>query len=266
MIEQLAEIGVITLMFIAGLETDIFGFKKSLNYSSGIALGGVALPLLLGYLTASFFGVGNHDTNLFVGVVLTATSVSITVRTLQEMDKLQSKPGYAILGAAIIDDLIGIVPVSFIIGLSTDTGSIVSTLVKIIIFFIFALLVGKVVGTGFNNYCIKIGQKQRIPIFAFAFCLAISYISERFFGVSAVTGAYIAGISLAASSSRDYILSKVNILSYMLLMPIFFVSIGLKSIITPSLPWLFIITLSAVAVAGKIFGCGIPAKLFGFDT
>lgn len=270
-ITSLAEIGVIVLMFQAGLETDIEELKKSGFSSFIIALFGVLVPLILGVIVALFF---NKDIleNLFIGVLLTATSVSITVETLQEMGKLKSKAGTAILGAAIIDDILGIILLSIITSVGNSgtfsISTIISILVKIIIFFVIAGISGFVVYKFFK--WMESGSdhnRRRVPVLAFAFCLLLSFVAELF-GIADITGAYIAGIILCNLPKNRYILSKVEVLSYMLITPIFFASIGLKTDIrgmTSSLV-IFTVVLTITAILSKIIGCGIGAKIMKYSN
>lgn len=270
-IESLAEIGVIVLMFQAGLETDIKELKKSGLASFIIALLGVIIPLLLGIVVAKFYEK-NLLKEIFIGVVLTATSVSITVETLKELGKLKTKSGTAILGAAIIDDILGIVLLSVITSFSNQKSSSISEVllvfIKIILFFILAIILGIVVFKFFKwleKRCVEC--KRRIPVLAFSFCLFLAFISELF-GIADITGAYLAGIILCNLTANKYILSKIEIVSYMLITPIFFASIGLKTSInglTKSLI-LFTVILSIVAIISKIIGCGLGAKLLKYNN
>ena len=211
-IESLAEIGVIVLMFQAGLETDIKELKKSGLASFIIALLGVIIPLLLGIVVAKFYEK-NLLKEIFIGVVLTATSVSITVETLKELGKLKTKSGTAILGAAIIDDILGIVLLSVITSFSNQKSSSISEVllvfIKIILFFILAIILGIVVFKFFKwleKRCVEC--KRRIPVLAFSFCLFLAFISELF-GIADITGAYLAGIILCNLTANKYILSKM---------------------------------------------------------
>ena len=271
-IQQLAELGVIVLMFTAGLETDIKELKKSGAASVVIAILGMIVPLILGFILANFFNTNNSlDSSLFlqhmfIGVILTATSVSITVETLRELGKLNSNAGNAILGAAIIDDILGIIALTIISSCaSSDTSTNIWIVIgKILLFFILAIMVG-IVAFRLMNKEMKTHNTdlRRFIIFSFVFCLLLSYAAEEFFGVADITGAFIAGLILSGTERKHYILSRFETSSYMLLSPIFFASIGIKVEI-PKMSKeiiIFSILLIIIAVISKIIGCGLGAKL-----
>ena len=271
-IQQLAELGVIVLMFTAGLETDIKELKKSGVASVVIAILGMIVPLILGFILANFFNTNNSlDSSLFlqhmfIGVILTATSVSITVETLRELGKLNSNAGNAILGAAIIDDILGIIALTIISSCaSSDTSTNIWIVIgKILLSFILAIMVG-IVAFRLMNKEMKTHNTdlRRFVIFSFVFCLLLSYAAEEFFGVADITGAFIAGLILSGTERKHYILSRFETSSYMLLSPIFFASIGIKVEI-PKMSKeiiIFSILLIIIAVISKIIGCGLGAKL-----
>lgn len=275
-ISKMAELGVIFLMFGAGLETDLKELKKCGKASLIIALIGVIVPLIGGFIVAgfynndgSFFSVDSKKLlqNIFMGVILTATSVSITVETLQEIGKFKTPSGTAILGAAVIDDILGIVLLTIITSMSSSNVNIFFVLFKIILFFVLALGVGYIFNKIFNKLCHMHGKKRRIPLIAVVFCLVLSFVSERYFGVADITGAYIAGIVISNTPQFEYVARRVDIVSYMLLSPIFFASIGIKTevegldgrIIS------FTIILVAIAILTKIIGCGFGAKMCGYS-
>ena len=254
-----AEIGVIILMFNAGMDTDLDELKTTGFASFVIALIGVIVPLIGG--VACYLAFDNDPTDpmnmlkaAFIGVVLTATSVSITVETLREMGKLKSKVGTAILGAAVIDDILGIV---------------VLVLGRIVAFFGFVLVVGLVMYRVFLKMEEKWHRHRRIAIYAVAFAFLMSYVAERYFGIADITGAYFAGIVMCRlSSARDYVASKTNVLGYMLFSPLFFASIGIKTNLEglTSTMAIFAVVLTIVAILTKIIGCGIGARIMGFHT
>lgn len=278
-ITQLAEIGVILLMFFAGLETDISELKQSGKVSLVTAILGIIVPLIGGFLVAMFFnreGIMLFEAkssvflqNIFIGTILTATSVSITVETLKEMGKLNSKIGNTILGAAIIDDVLGIIALTIVISFSSPNVNIAEVLIKIILFFVFAVISCRIFYIIFKNWLDKDAKhKRRYVIAVFAFCLFLSYISETYFGVADITGAFIAGLTLSPLSKKYYIEDKLDTVSYAFLSPIFFASIGLK-LVVPKMSLtilLFAIVLTVVAVISKIIGCGLGCKLFKYSN
>ena len=271
-LSNLSEIGVIVLMFAAGLETDIREMKKCGVASTIIALCGVIVPLVGGAVTAFCFGTADPDLSapsllqdIFVGVILTATSVSITVETLKELGKLSSKAGNAILGAALIDDVLGIIALTVITSLADPkSGNIGLVLLKILGFFAFALLFGVFFHFVFNKWTQRTEEKQRrYVVISFALCLIFAYAAEEFFGVADITGSFVAGLVISSTSKTKYIAHRFDTLSYLLLSPIFFASIGLKVNLTDMTPMIivFAVVLLVVAILTKIAGCGLGAKL-----
>lgn len=270
-----AEIGVIFLMFLAGLDTDFDDLKATGKSSVIIAFVGVLIPLGSGFLTYYLFFHGQRpDTMIFlesafVGIILTATSVSITVEALREMGKLKGKMGTSILGAAIIDDILGIIALTVITSFTVPGVDIMVVLLKILLFFVFIAVCGFFVFRLFRKLEIVYGTKRRVAIYAVAFCLFLSYISEVYFGVADITGAYFAGLILCnVTETKSYIASKINITSYMFFTPIFFASIGIKTVITGMSQELILFTLALliVAILSKIVGCGLGAKICGFSN
>lgn len=277
-ITKMSEVGVIVLMFTAGMETDIKELKKTGAASFIIALIGVLVPLGGGFLLAHFFNGPDLSQgatasiflqNMFIGVILTATSVSITVETLKEMGKLNTRAGNAILGAAIIDDILGIIALTIITSMADPNVNIGIVLLKVVAFFIFAGVAGVLFFLFFRklqNHYHK--DMRRFVILAFVFCLLISYCAEEFFGVADITGAFIAGLIISNTQRAPYIASRFETLSYTLISPVFFASIGLKMVMpemTTSII-VFSILLVVIAVLTKIVGCGLGAKLCHFTT
>ena len=270
LLDQLAELGVIVLMFNAGLETDLGELKKAGRSAFIIALVGVLVPLVGGFFLTSFFNQG-PDTliqNFFIGVVLTATSVSITVETLKEIGKLSTRSGNAILGAAIIDDVLGIVALTIITSLAGTGANVFLVLLKIVAFFAVSVVVWiilhRVVEWWFQRYD---RDKRRFVVISFAFCLLYAYLAEALFGVADITGAYIAGLIFAKTPRVTYLQDRFETLSYSLLSPVFFASIGLK-VVLPQMSGaiiLFSILLIIWAVTSKVIGCGLGAKLCGYS-
>ena len=279
-IDQLAELGVIVLMFCAGMETDVKELKRSGKASFVIALIGVIVPLAGGFAVAYFFNqpgvIDSSDVdgsiilqNVFIGVILTATSVSITVETLKEIGKLKTRSGNAILGAAIIDDILGIIALTVITSLKDTSVSIWIVLLRILGFFVFAAVVGFLFYK-FYKWWVSSGGKgmHRHVIIAFVFCLLMSYVAEVLFGVADITGAFIAGLIISCTQKSQYLASKFDVLSYSLLSPIFFASIGIKVALPamgPSVIW-FSVILVVVAILTKVVGCGLGAKMCHYQN
>lgn len=270
---ETAEIGVILLMFMAGLDTDINEIKKNSVSMFCIALAGVILPLIGGAACYYFyFDVDASNFNevlqcIFMGVILTATSVSITVEALREMGKLNGPVGSAILGAAVLDDIIGIIILTVVTSLKDPSVSIVSILIKI---GLYVILMGvlAVVFKAARPTVDDVKDRRRVAIYVMSLMLLIAFISEHYFGIADITGAYMLGLLLSTYEIRGYIAKKMAVPSYLFFSPIFFASIGIKtelSGMTVSL-LIFSVILLIVAILTKTIGCGLGARLTGFNS
>ncbi|WP_195972318.1 cation:proton antiporter [Clostridium thermobutyricum] len=272
-IHSLAELGVIILMFTAGLEADVKELKKTGKAAAIIAILGVFIPLIGGFLVAKVFNTGTGTKalmeNIFMGVILTATSVSITVETLKELGKLSTKAGNTILGAALIDDILGIIILTVVTSLSDATVNVYIVLGKIVAFFVISIIVGIILKKLFLKWIGRHDQDlRRFVIGAFVVCLLFSYCAEHFFGVADITGAFIAGLIMAGTDRTHYINSRFETLSYMFLSPIFFASIGIQVTLGEMNGKLILLTivLLIVAILTKVVGCLIGAKICRYTT
>lgn len=271
LLTYVAEMGVIFLMFSAGLDTDLKELKANIGASFVTALIGVIVPLIGGMIGyALYFGedLSNYDQmlqSLFVGVVLTATSVSITVETLREMGRLSGKVGMTILGAAIIDDILGMVVLAVVSSMKDTSVKPTTVLIKIVLYFVLILILFMV--TSRLEFAIeKNDHKRRVAIFAIAFCFILAYASEIGFGIADITGAYFAGVMLCQSKIRDYVDVKIHDVSTVFFSCIFFASVGLKVTLggmTLKI-WLFAVILTLIAIISKMVGCGLGAKVCKF--
>lgn len=260
----LAEVGVILIMFSAGVMTNIKDIKENGLAALLVAAAGVLLPLGFGFIVGALFNGGFVGMNVekvlkcvFIGIIMTATSVTITVETLKELGKLNSKAGTIILSAAIIDDIIGIILLSIIIGMKNPEISYLKAIGSTGLFFVIAIVVG--IGIHFFfKWLIEISpHKRRVPIFALVVCLLFAYCGEQFFGVADITGAYLAGIMLSGLKSSEYVDKKIDISAYMLFAPVFFASIGINASFVgfnTSMVW-FCVAFVAVAIITKMLGC-----------
>lgn len=269
----LAEIGVILLMFSAGLETNLRDLLKTGPIAFLIACAGVFVPLIGGTLLyMGFYGVSPLGSEefykaVFIGVIMTATSVSITVEALKELGKLKGKIGTTILSAAIIDDVIGIIVLTFVIGFKNPDANAGEVVTSTLLFFLLAVVVGFVLYKIFNKIDIRHPHTRRIPILGLALCFALSYVAEVYFGIADITGAYVAGIILCSLRDSEYIAEKMDVNSYMLFGPVFFASIGLKASVSnmDGSLLLFCVGFVIVALVSKIIGCGLMAKVCRFN-
>ena len=272
-LSEMAAIGVVLLMFTAGLETDLKDLKETGVTAFFVALMGVLTPLVFGtVMYLCFYGFDGFGTDkfleaLFIGTIMTATSVSITVQALRELGYLKGKLGTTIVSAAIIDDVIGIIVLTIVLGMKNGGSSILETLIKTLLFFILAVGAGVIVYRLFKAYDKKYPHTRRIPIMGLAFCLVLSYVAEKYFGIADITGAYVAGVILCNMRDSEYIAEKMDINSYMLFGPVFFASIGIKTNIREFTLdiLLFSVVFVIVALLSKIIGCSLVGKIAGFN-
>jgi len=273
-LSQMAEIGVILLMFSAGLETNLKDLMKTGVKAFLIACAGVFVPLVggtllyMGFYGAAPFGSDQFYSAVFIGVIMTATSVSITVQSLRDMGKLKGEVGTTILSAAIIDDVIGIVVLTFVIGLKSPDSNPGKVIINTLLFFVMAVVVGFILYKLFKLVDFRYPHTRRIPILGLAICFIFAYAAEVYFGIADITGAYVAGIILCSLKDSEFIAEEMDTNSYMLFGPVFFASIGLKTSIdnVTGEIMLFAIAFVLVALVCKIIGCGIMAKICGFKA
>ncbi|MCQ2484627.1 MAG: cation:proton antiporter [Clostridia bacterium] len=273
-LKSFSQVGVVLILFSSGLETDTKELGKSGFAATMVACAGVAVPVALGtVITALFMGgldtLKDHDTlmnALFVGCILSATSVGITVETLRELGKLKTKVGTTVLSAAIIDDVIGIIVLSVVTSLNGD-GSVGMTLLKAAGFFVVAIGLGFPIKYGFVWICKHYPHSRRTGIFALAVCFLYAYVAEKFFGIAAITGAFLAGIMLSGLKDTDFVDKKVLTNGYMIFSPIFFAFIGISADFSAFKPsdLIFGLVFVAVGILGKIIGCGGVAKLCKYN-
>ena len=269
-----AEIGVVLIMFSAGLGTNLKQLLKTGPKALLIASFGVFIPLIGGTLLYScFYGFSDFGsdkflTSVFIGVIMTATSVSITVETLKELGKLKTELGTTILSAAIIDDIIGIIVLTFVIGFKNPDTKPISVVLYTLSFFCLSVIIGFIIYKVFKFIDKRHPHTRRVPILALALCFIFAYLAERYFGIASITGAYVAGIILSRLNDSEYIEEKMDISSYMIFGPIFFASIGLNTSIEGiSFEFiLFSIAFVIVAMGTKIIGCSLSAKLCRYSN
>ncbi len=272
-LNSFSQIGVIFILFSSGLETDFRKMKQSGAAATAIACVGVIVPVALGTLGALCFMGGLQEiTNtpklfnaLFVGCILAATSVGITVETLRELGKLNTRVGTTLLSAAIIDDVLGIILLSIVTGI-TGEGSIGMTLLKAVGFFVFTIGVGLLLRLLFKHMIRIWPHKRRTSIFAISMCFLFAYCAEKFFGIAAITGAYMAGLMLSSLDDTSFVDRKVIVSGYMIFTPMFFAYIGISADFShfTLAGLLFAVVFVFLGIIGKIIGCSATSRLFGY--
>jgi Kef-type K+ transport system membrane component KefB len=258
-IHLLADIGVIVLMFMAGLETDTVALRKVGKASFLTATGGVILPLVGGVVVGLAFGLEWHHA-LFLGTVLTATSVSITAQTLREMGKLRGREGSTILGAAVIDDVMGVIVFALVMSLSGE-GNVLLTLGKMILFFPIAWFIGDKIVPVLVRWEQHLHNREASLTLLLGLVLIYAWAAEVFGSVATITGAYLLGVVVARHADAGHIIHEGSAsIGYAFFIPIFFINIGLQAqaqglIAAP----LLTITLIVVAILTKVVGGGLGA-------
>lgn len=263
-LDQIGQIGVILLMFLAGLDTDMKQMKTLGVYSLFIAIGGVILPLAAGF-GFTFMFRHNIQEALLVGIILTATSVSITAQTLLEMGKLKTPEGNAILGAAVIDDILGVVLLATMVGMGPNFN-IWMLLGKIGLFFVVVFGFGIFVLPRLVNTYSKFDIREGRITLALGSCLLFAWLAE-YLGVAAIIGAYLVGIFFGQTKIRRVIVERMEVVAYTIFVPVFFVNIGAVADLNQlrSGPFLFLAGLILIAILSKVLGCMGGALLGKFS-
>ncbi|PGS48716.1 cation:proton antiporter [Bacillus sp. AFS041924] len=264
-LNEISQIGVILLMFIAGLETDIDEFKRTGKASIFVGIGGIIVPFVVGYLVGSFLNLSPSQSS-FLGLLLSATSVSISVQVLKEMNKLKTREGATVLGAAVIDDILVIIALAFLLSMTGSDGdvSLSKLILKKVLFFIGAIIVGwKIVPFLLKKFS-SLRVTETVISSALIICFIYAYMAE-YTGVAAIIGAYIAGVSISVTEFKHEVFEKIETISYSIFVPVFFTLIGVSARFTGILTDLgLIIILSILAIITKLIGSSIGAKLSGF--
>ena len=253
-LKSLSQIGVVFILFSSGLETGLQDLKTSGAAASAVALAGVLVP-------------GKFMNAVFVGMILAATSVGITVETLRELGKLNTKVGTTVLSAAIIDDVLGIILLSVVTSIGGG-GNISVTLLKALGFFVFTIGLGIILRIFFKNLEEKYPGTRRIGIFALAMCFFYAFCAEKLFGIASITGAYMAGLMISGLSDTKLIDRKVVISGYMIFTPIFFAYIGISADFSHFRvsELIFALVFVSLGIIGKISGCSLTAKCFRYSN
>ncbi len=266
-IHELAEIGVLLLMFIAGLDLHLEDLAKSSKVSALAGTLGVLLPILLGAGVGLLFNMHGEEA-FFIGLILAATSVSISAQTLMELKVLRSRVGISLLGAAVFDDILVILGLSIFIAITSSEPNIMAILWIIIRMALF-LGIGTILGIKLlPRWSQRVAGRdiaQGVVSFAFVMVLIYGIAAEVLGGMAAITGSFIAGLALTRSPVKERIRSGVSTLAYGVFVPVFFINVGLsvdaRQLFGPVF-WLFL-AMTLVAIVGKILGSGYGAILAG---
>ena len=271
LLSRMAELGVIVIMFTAGMETNIDELKASGGVGFVVALLGVIAPLGMGAGMMYFFNPDiSFPSAIFIGAVLTATSVSITVEALKELGKMSTKAGNTILAAALIDDILGLICLTVVTGIAGGDTNLWLVFVKIGGFFVFVWVTG-IIYRQLMIWSDRVQESRnlrRYAVMGFALCLFMAWAAEVIFGVADIIGAFAAGMIIAMSPKGQYIASKFDTIAYLLLTPVFFANIGLE-VTLPAFSSeivVFTVVLIIVSIASKLVGCGLGAKICGMDN
>ena len=261
---ELSQIGVILLMFIAGMETDLNEFKRTWKASTFVGISGIIVPLFAGYLAGILMNMTTIE-SLFLGLLLSATSVSISVQALKELNKIQSKEGTAILGAAVIDDVVVIIALAFLMSMAGGEVNLSMMIIKKVVFFAGAILVAwKGVPWILKKFA-PLRVTESLVSGSLIICFMFAYAAELT-GVAGIIGAYIAGVAISQTGYHQQIFKKVETISYSIFVPVFFTSIGVVvSFDGISQNVGLIIGLSILAILTKLFGAAAGAKLARFS-
>lgn len=265
-VEIFSQIGVLLLMFMAGLETDVEELNRNRNASLAVAFGGIILPFLGGYLMGIAIGLDQPQA-IFLGLLLCATSVSITVQSLKELGKSNTRESTTILGAAVVDDVLVVVLLAFVMSLFVGgDASIGMVILKKVIFFVTIFIIGWKLIPPLMRWLAPLNVSEAVISAGLIVCLAFAYYGE-ILGIAGIIGAFAAGIAISQTEYKEEVEHKLEPIAYAVFVPVFFVSVGLHvSFDGIGSQIVLIVILSLIAIATKLFGSGLGAKLTGFDT
>jgi len=265
-ITTFSQIGVLFLMFLAGLETDLKDMNQNKKAAIYVALGGIIAPIILSYFGAQFYGM-SFEESIFIGLLLAATSVSISVQALRELGWLNSREGSVLLGAAVLDDIVVVILIA--VAMSFFTGSDMNLALMIgkkLLFFILLILISKWILPHFIRLFTHFKVTESVLSAGIIFCFGMSYLAESL-GIAGIIGAFFAGIAIGRTEFKKEIEHKVEPIAYGIFVPFFFVSIGLAVTFEGISEQInFIIVFSIIAIISKFVGAGIGAKMAGFHT
>ncbi|PEI84612.1 cation:proton antiporter [Bacillus toyonensis] len=266
LLTQLSNVGVILLMFMAGLETDLEELNANRNSSLAVALGGIILPFVGGYVSGLVMGMEQGNA-VFLGLLLCATSVSISVQTLRDLGKMKTRESTTMLGAAVFDDILVVILLAFAMSfLGTDDVNLTMVILKKVVFFASIILIGWKGVPAIMRWLSPLRVSESIVSAALIICFSFAYFGELL-GIAGIIGAFAAGIAISQTNYKHEVEKKVEPIAYAMFVPVFFVSIGMNITFDGigNQIW-FILALTAIAVFTKLIGCGFGARMTGFDA
>ncbi|MBD1371745.1 cation:proton antiporter [Hazenella sp. IB182357] len=263
-ITELSQIGVLLLMFIAGLETDVDQLNKTKRSSFAVAVGGILLPLLGGYIGGIAFGMSQFEA-IFIGLLLSATSVSISVQTLRDLGQLKSKESATILGAAIVDDILVVILLAFTMSFVGSGDALSLVIGKKFLFFVLVIGICWKVVPWLMRLFARLRITEAVMSGAMVILLGLAFMAEKL-GVAGIIGAFAAGIAISQTSFKHVVEEKIEPIAYVIFVPIFFISIGLNvSFVGLSDQILFITIFTIIGILSKLIGSGLGARLTGYQ-
>ncbi|CAM3852653.1 cation:proton antiporter [Bacillus cereus] len=266
LLTQLSNVGVILLMFMAGLETDLEELNANRNSSLAVALGGILLPFIGGYVSGLVIGMEQGNA-VFLGLLLCATSVSISVQTLRDLGKMKTRESTTMLGAAVFDDILVVILLAFAMSfLGTDDVNLTMIILKKVVFFASIILIGWKGVPAIMRWLSPLRVSESIVSAALIICFSFAYFGELL-GIAGIIGAFAAGIAISQTNYKHEVEKKVEPIAYAMFVPVFFVSIGMNITFDGigNQIW-FILALTVIAVLTKLIGCGLGARMTGFDA
>lgn len=266
LLTQLSNVGVILLMFMAGLETDLEELNANRNSSLAVALGGIILPFVGGYVSGLVMGMEQGNA-VFLGLLLCATSVSISVQTLRDLGKMKTRESTTMLGAAVFDDILVVILLAFAMSfLGTDDVNLTMIILKKVVFFASIILIGWKGVPAIMRWLSPLRVSESIVSAALIICFSFAYFGELL-GIAGIIGAFAAGIAISQTNYKHEVEKKVEPIAYAMFVPVFFVSIGMNITFDGigDQIW-FILALTVIAVLTKLIGCGLGARMTGFDA
>lgn len=268
LVTDFSEIGVILLMFLAGMESDVSLLKRYVKPGMYVAVLGIMLPLGLSWL-AGWHITGSHAESFFFGIVLAATSVSISVEVLKELGVVSTKEGSTILGASVVDDILVVLVLSLslsFLGASTESSSLPLTILEELLYFGLIFLIVKWLAPLLFSFAEKLSTTAAVIIASLVLCFSMAYLAD-IVGLSSVIGAFFAGIAVGQTKVKQEVLVNIEAIGYALFIPVFFVSVGLSvdlsSLLTQSG---FVLLFTVIAIGTKLLGGYVGGKLASFSN